>query len=66
MSASMIRVLQCVSVQGARTICRVLLVLVVLWCELGVFSWILADCRWPDAQLSTHQVGLIGLPQSNT
>ncbi|KZT43486.1 hypothetical protein SISSUDRAFT_1068779 [Sistotremastrum suecicum HHB10207 ss-3] len=30
---------------------RVILVLVVLWYELGSFSWAVAGCRWPDREL---------------
>lgn len=33
-------------------------VLVILWCELGTFSWSLRDCAWPDALLSTRSAAV--------
>ncbi|KAF8590903.1 Metallo-dependent phosphatase [Ramaria rubella] len=32
---------------------RLFWVVLVLWCELGVFFWSLSSCRWPDAVLKS-------------
>ena len=37
------------------TTLRSLLVLLVLWCEVGIFSWSVARCRWPDVKLGTSR-----------
>ena len=43
---------------------RILWVLVVLWCELGVFLWSVAWCRWPKQVGSTPiHVLLVADPQ---
>jgi ethanolamine phosphate phosphodiesterase len=45
-------------------ILRILWVLVVLWCELGVFFWSVAWCRWPKQVGSTpFRVLLVADPQ---
>ncbi|TFK54090.1 Metallo-dependent phosphatase [Heliocybe sulcata] len=37
--------------QGLVLLLRICWVFIILWCELGAFSWSLRDCDWPDTSL---------------
>ncbi|KZT19065.1 Metallo-dependent phosphatase, partial [Neolentinus lepideus HHB14362 ss-1] len=39
--------------QGVVVILRACWVFIILWCELGTFSWSLRDCDWPDTSLGS-------------